>query len=72
MERVADIEVVGIDLWAGIPQNEHGLQGRDENGRVREGECENIMRQEGRRLCAGFWTVEERDAHSTETMMQIL
>jgi hypothetical protein len=70
--KVADIEVVGIDLWAGIPEDEHGLQGQNENGRVGEGECENMMRREGRRMCVGFWTVEERDVHSTEMMMKIL
>jgi hypothetical protein len=50
-KECTDTEVVGIDLWADIPEDGDGLQGRDEDGRVREGEWEDILMRERENLC---------------------
>jgi hypothetical protein len=72
LREIADIEVVGIDLWAGMPEDEHGLHGRDEIGKVGEGECENILKRENQRMYAGCWTMDERWPHMVEMMKMVL
>jgi hypothetical protein len=52
-----DTGVVAFDLWVEMPEDGDGLQDRDEDGGIGEGEWEDILRREMGRTCVrGYQT----------------